>query len=168
MNASKWLAKGRVAMFVAIGMVALVAGVAFASSRPTKVNTGKVTWSGGTQSAVVLVDSRGHAIYVSSNDRRDKSRCTGNCVLTFKPLPTSGKVEAVKGSGLNPKLFGTINRGHNKLQVTYNHHPLYVGTSDLKAGEAPEMGCKYYKGRWFLINKKGNGVRGSKPYCQGY
>ncbi len=168
MNASKWLAKGRLTMFLAIGIVAFVAGVAFASSRPTKVNTGKVTWAGASQSATVLVDSRGHAIYVSSNDRKNRSRCTGNCVLTFKPLPTNGKVEAVKGSGLNPKLFGTINRGHHKLQVTYNHHPLYVGTSDLKAGEAPEMGCKYYKGRWFLINKKGNGVRGSKPYCQGY
>jgi predicted lipoprotein with Yx(FWY)xxD motif len=168
MNASKWLAKGRLAMFAAIGIVALVTGVAFASSRPTRVGTGKVTWGGRNESATVLVDSRRHAIYVSSNDRKDKSRCTGNCLLTFKPLPTSGKVQALKGSGLNSKLFGTINRGHHKLQVTYNHRPLYVGISDQEAGFASEMGCKVSKGRWFLLNAKGNAVKGSKPYCQGY
>jgi hypothetical protein len=65
MNASKWLAKGRLAIFAAIGIVALAAGVAFASSRPTKVGTGKVTWQGG-HSATVLVDSPSRFVPVSS------------------------------------------------------------------------------------------------------
>jgi predicted lipoprotein with Yx(FWY)xxD motif len=163
MNASEWLAKGRLAIFAAIGIAALAAGVAFASSRPTKVGTGKVTWQGG-HSATVLVDSRGHAIYISTHDGKDKSRCTGNCVLTFKPLPTNGKVQAVKGSGLNRRLFGTINRGHHKLQVTYNHHPLYVDTSDLKAGVTLSVGCRYFKARWYLINSRGHAVRSDCPH----
>jgi predicted lipoprotein with Yx(FWY)xxD motif len=156
--------KGRLAPFVAMGSVALVAGAAFASSRPTKVATGRVFWS-NNHSATVLVDSRAHSIYISTNDRKDKSRCTGSCVLTFKPLPTSGNVEAVKGSGVNPKLLGVINRGHHRLQVTYNHHPLYVSTSELKPGVSLLIGCRHFKARWYLINARGQAV---KSKCPGY
>ncbi len=156
MGSTGRLTRGRRVILVAVAALLVITGLAIASTRPTVINAEKVQY--GPDTGVVLVDSHGHPLYVFTKDTNSASKCTGNCTLTFRPLPTSGKEAAKKGSGVNSKLFGTIKRG-SKLQVTYNHHPVYVGTSD-PSGYASEQNCKKFGGRWYVINTKGNPVKG--------
>ncbi len=162
MGRTRRLTRGRRVIAVAIAALVAITGLAIASTRPTTVNAEKVRY--GSKSTTALVDSHGHPLYMFTKDTKSASKCTGNCTLTFRPLPTSGKEAAKKGSGVNSKLFGTIKRG-SKLQVTYNHHPVYVGTSD-PSGYSYEEGCKKFGGRWYLLNTKGNDIKASG--CQGY
>jgi predicted lipoprotein with Yx(FWY)xxD motif len=144
-------------------LITLIAatGIALAASRPTLVNSGTVKYNGNTGTA--LVDSRGFAIYLFTHDKRDKSRCSGDCTLNFKPLTTAAHSKA-EGQ-VNQKLLGRIKHGHGRYQVTYNHHPLYVSTTD-KPGVAFQDGCREFKGRWWLVNTNGR-ANAVKPACQG-
>ncbi len=147
----------------AMATLLVVTGIALASSKPTIVNSGTVKYDGHTGTA--LVDSRGHAIYMSTHDQKDKSRCSGNCALNFKPLTTKAHSKA-KGD-VNQKLLGRIKHGHGRYQVTYNHHPLYVAPTDSQAGVALQEGCKEFKATWWILNTKGHALKVS-PACQGY
>jgi predicted lipoprotein with Yx(FWY)xxD motif len=150
-------------IFMMVASLAAATGLALASTRPTIVNVARVQY--GAHSGKVLVDSKGRGLYMFSRDTSTTSKCTGSCTLTFKPLPTSGKVKAE--NGVNSKLIGTIHRkGWHQRQVTYNGHPLYVATTD-SAGYSTQEGCKHFHGWWHLVNTKGNAVK-SPGACQGY
>lgn len=142
--------------------VLALAGIAFAASRPTVIYTGKVQFQSG-KTVTALKNGRGDPLYMSTHDGRDKSKCTGNCALTFKPVTTTKSVVAKSGSGLNSKLLRTIKTG-SKLQVTYNHHPLYYWhggqgyVGDVKAGDA--RGQAFF-GVWYVLSPKGNAIKGS-------
>jgi predicted lipoprotein with Yx(FWY)xxD motif len=139
-------------------------GIAIASQKPTLVNSGTVKYA--STSGTALIDSRGHALYMSTHDGKDKSRCSGNCALNFKALTTAAHSKA-EGK-VNQKLLGRIKHGKGRYQVTYNHHPLYTATTDQTAGVALQEGCKEFKGTWYILNTKGNAIKPSGPHCQGY
>jgi predicted lipoprotein with Yx(FWY)xxD motif len=146
--------------------VLALAGIAFAASRPTVIYTGKVQFQSG-KTVTALKNGRGDPLYMSTHDGRDKSKCTGNCALTFKPVTTTKSVVAKSGSGLNSKLLRTIKTG-SKLQVTYNHHPLYYAPTDLGGPLALQEGCNKYGGVWYVLDKHGNAIKPTGPGCQSY
>ena len=81
----------------------------------------------------VLVDSRGHTLYVFDQDTSGKSACSAGCAAAWPPFVTAGTPVALKG--VKASLVGTTKRSDGKLQVTFAHHPLYFFAQDAKAGE---------------------------------
>jgi predicted lipoprotein with Yx(FWY)xxD motif len=81
----------------------------------------------------VLVDARGHTLYVFDQDKGGKSACSGGCAAAWPPFLTAGSPVALKG--VNASLVGTAKRSDGKLQVTFAHHPLYFFAKDAKAGQ---------------------------------
>ena len=63
------------------------------------------------------------AIYIFENDKRNKSRCYGECAELWPPVHTKGAPRA--GAGVKKGLLGTIERRNGRKQVTYKGQPLY-------------------------------------------
>ena len=161
------LAGSRRVPLVTGAVVLALAGLAIASPGPTIIRLGKTSF-GQNYVARTLQNGRGYAIYISTHDQGDKSRCSGRCTLRFKPVITPGRVKA--WAGVKQKLLGVINRGHGVKQVTYNHHPLYTSTNDSSPSVAVDDGCPNPGGRWgrwYVIGRDGNPNKHSSS-CQGY
>ena len=81
----------------------------------------------------ILVDGRGRTLYLFEKDKHGKSACTGQCAGFWPPLIASGKPLAAAGA--KASLLGTTKRPDGRLQVTYNHHPLYTFVKDTRKGQ---------------------------------
>ncbi|HTZ87851.1 MAG TPA: hypothetical protein VMB05_14385 [Solirubrobacteraceae bacterium] len=101
----------------------------------------------------VLVDSRGHTLYLFERDQGTKSTCTRACATAWPPLTTTGRPTA--GSGINAALLGTAPRPGG-IQVTYNGHPLYRFVEDSRAGETTGQGVTGFGAKWFALSATGD------------
>jgi predicted lipoprotein with Yx(FWY)xxD motif/membrane-associated phospholipid phosphatase len=104
----------------------------------------------------ILIDSRGRTIYLFEKDRADMSACSGSCASFWPPVITSGK--AVAGAGVKSTLLGTIKRSDGRLQVTYNHHPLYTFKLDTKAGQTTGQGSNNFGAKWYVVSPSGSKI----------
>ena len=82
----------------------------------------------------VLADSAGNVLYLFTNDERDTSNCSGDCLTAWPPLMTDGTPQA--GDGVNADRLGVIQTATGTSQVTYNGWPLYYFANDTAPGEA--------------------------------
>jgi predicted lipoprotein with Yx(FWY)xxD motif len=168
MNRATRLAVSQRVLLVTGAIVLALVGLAIARPGPTIIRLGTTSF-GRHHVAQSLQNSDHYAIYISTHDRRDRSRCSGRCTLKFKPLTTHGRVEA--SGGVKQKLIGVINRGHGVKQVTYNDHPLYTSTDDSSPGVAGQDGCPNPGGRWgrwWVIGKNGDPDKHYSNLCTGY
>jgi predicted lipoprotein with Yx(FWY)xxD motif len=104
----------------------------------------------------VLVNAKGHTLYLFKKDRNGKSSCKGSCATFWPPLLKHGKLTA--GSGVKASLLGTTRRSNGSLQVTYNKHPLYTYTRDKKAGQTRGEGVLAFGAKWYAVSAKGRAV----------
>jgi predicted lipoprotein with Yx(FWY)xxD motif len=147
----RFAAAAVVAVALLAGMLASVAGATGArSAADAKVMVRK------TALGVVLVDSRGHSLYLFQKDRGGKSACYGGCAAFWPPLLTSGK--PVAGSGVKAVLLGTVKRSDGKLQVTYAGHPLYGFALDRKAGQTNGEGSNDFGAKWYVLAPSGKKI----------
>src|SRR5919204_6709899 len=77
-----------------------------------------------TNLGLILVNARGHTLYLFAKDRNGKSSCNGSCASFWPPLLSPGKPTA--GPGVKRSLLGRTKRSNGSMQVTYNKHPLYT------------------------------------------
>ena len=70
----------------------------------------------------VLVNAKGHTVYLFARDKNGKSACAGSCAKFWPPLLSHGKPSV--GAGLKESLVGTTKRSNGTRQVMYNRHPL--------------------------------------------
>src|SRR4051794_9729440 len=98
----------------------------------------------------ILVDSRGHTLYLFEKDSGKRSACFGQCATAWPPLRASGKPTA--GSGVTASRIGTTKRSDGKPQVTYNGHPLYGFVMDHKPGDTNGEGVNAFGGSWFAVS----------------
>lgn len=143
---------------IAIATVAallLLSAVAIAKAITTNIYLARTTFGPTSAPYVAMRLQNGHhlAIYISTHDARDKSRCYGACASTFVPLIARSKINVWNGT--RRKLLGVINRGHGLKQVTYNHHPLYTNPYD-SPGVATEDGCQLFHGSWYVVDRNGH------------
>jgi predicted lipoprotein with Yx(FWY)xxD motif len=141
------------ALVVSTAFASIIAAVAFASS----------TKSGGTTVAVaktrigrILVDSKGITLYDFVTDKGGVSGCYGACAALWPPLITKGKPHA--GPGVRASLLGTTKRKDGKLEVTYNHHPLYYFVTDRKPGQTTGQGVNQFGGPWWVLSPAGREI----------
>ena len=140
------------AVVVSTAFAAIVAGFALANGT-----------TGGTTVAVaksrlgsILVDSRGITLYDFVKDKRGTSSCYGACAALWPPLITKGKPHA--GHGVRASLLGTTRRKDGKLEVTYNHHPLYYHVSDRKPGQTTGQRLNQFGGLWWVLSPSGKEI----------
>lgn len=150
------------------GLGALAAALALAgagsaaSSSPSAV--GKVSVA-STGLGRILVDGRGHTLYLFAKDTRGKSTCTGACAAFWPPLIATGKPLA--GTGAKSGLFGSTRRPDGRLQVTYNHHPLYTFAKDTRKGDTNGEGLNAYGAEWYALSAAGIKVESTNSAMSG-
>ena len=109
-----------------------------------------------TKLGMILVNSRGHTLYLFAKDRNGKSACSGSCAKFWPPSLRSGRPTA--GSGVKASMLGTTKRSNGSLQLTYNKHPLYTFTLDKQAGQTKGEGMLAFGARWYAVSAKGTAV----------
>jgi predicted lipoprotein with Yx(FWY)xxD motif len=143
-------------MIVAAAAVAALAAASFAlhpgvtHAAQTK---GAVVSTAKTGLGRIIVKSNGRTLYLFGKDRNGKSACSGQCATFWPPLITSGKPRVT--SGARASLIGTTRRADGRLQVTYNHHPLYTFAKDTKAGQTNGEGVNAFGGVWDAVSPAG-------------
>jgi predicted lipoprotein with Yx(FWY)xxD motif len=83
----------------------------------------------------------------------------GQCATFWPPLIATGKPRAAAGT--KASMLGTTKRADGRLQVTYNHHPLYTFAKDTKKGQANGEGVIAFGGQWFVVSPAGTRI--AKP-----
>ena len=123
-------------------------------------------FAGGSRAAVgarpsaygrILVDGRGHALYLFTRDGRGPSRCYGACAKAWPPFLTSAAPRAARGA--RTSLLGTTRRHDGNLQVTYRGQPLYFYVGDQRPGQVLCQNVVEYGGRWLVVAPRGTAVR---------
>ena len=143
---------------------AIAVGVAIAATQGGSgtAKGGAVTVSAKQISGVgkVLVDSKGHALYRSDQERGGMVLCTGACLSFWQPLTVAG---TPKGSSLPGKL-GVVKRPDGGRQVTYNGRLLYSFKLD-KPGQVTGNGFKDafggHKFTWRVAQASGAATSGT-------
>jgi predicted lipoprotein with Yx(FWY)xxD motif len=104
----------------------------------------------------ILVNSHGRTLYMFEKDKKGKSACSGQCAANWPPLVTSGKPRVTRAA--RPSLVGTTKRADGRMQVTYNHHPLYTFVKDTKKGQTNGEGLNAFGGKWYVVSPAGSKV----------
>ena len=109
-----------------------------------------------TALARILVDARGHTLYLFQGDKNGKSACTGKCATFWPPLIATGKPRA--GASVTASLLGETKRADGRIQVTYNHHPLYFFAKDTKKGQTTGENLDAFGAEWYAVSSAGTKV----------
>jgi predicted lipoprotein with Yx(FWY)xxD motif len=144
---------------VAAAVVAAFAAASFAVITPASHAAqakGAVVSTAKTSLGQIIVNSSGRTLYLFGKDRNGKSSCTGKCAAAWPPLITSGK-PSFTGTAM-ASLLGTTKRSDGRLQVTYNHHPLYTFIKDTKAGQTNGEGVNALGGVWDAVSPAGTKI----------
>ena len=155
-------------LIAAAAALAVLAAAIFLVNSPKSHaagESGAVVSTTTTKLGRILVNSRGHTLYLFSRDRSGKSTCTGKCASFWPPLISVGKPRAVLGA--RASLLGTTKRADGRLQVTYNHHPLYTFVKDTRKGQTKGEGLKAFGGTWDLISPAGAKILRHAPAPSG-
>jgi predicted lipoprotein with Yx(FWY)xxD motif len=104
----------------------------------------------------ILVNPKGHTLYMFMRDRNGKSSCSGSCASFWPPLLTRGTPTA--GPGVKSSLLGRTRRSNGSWQVTYNKHPLYTYSLDKRAGQTKGEGNSLFGAKWWAVSAKGRPV----------
>lgn len=127
-----------------------VAAAASGSPRHAKVSLRS------TSLGHVLVDARGHTLYLFMADHGKKSACYGQCAAFWPPL-LSGAAPAA-GTGVKASLLSTSKRKDGTLQVVYAGHPLYLFSLDKSAGQVKGEGFNHFGGKWYVVSASGTKI----------
>jgi predicted lipoprotein with Yx(FWY)xxD motif len=141
------------ALVVSAAIASIIASVAFANGAKRGGTTVTVA---KTRLGRILVDSKGVTLYDFVTDKGGVSSCYGACAALWPPLITRGKPHA--GPGARASLLGTTKRKDGKLEVTYNHHPLYYFVTDRKPGQTTGQGVNQFGGPWWVLSRAGNEI----------
>ena len=147
----------RTAVILALTLVVAIAAVAAVGAGAS--NGAATVKTRSTSLGTILVDAKGHTLYLFEKDKGGKSSCSGACAKNWPPLTTSGKPTA-GGSARKAKL-GTTKRSDGRTQVTYGGHPLYTFVGDAgKPGSTKGEGLEAFGGRWYAVAAKGTARTG--------
>ena len=142
----------------ALGVAGFLAAGAIAqpSASTSCAATGRTIALCTTKIGRVLVNSKGHTLYLFKKDRQGKSACYGRCARFWPPLLKRGK--PTLGRGVKKSLLGTTKRRNGTLQLTYNKHPLYTYKLDTRAGQTKGEGSTAFGAKWYALSANGRAV----------
>lgn len=112
---------------------------------------------GDSSDGRVLVDNKGHSVYLFEKDESGQSYCSGACAAVWPPLETSTAPRA--GGGVQDAALGTIRRSDGDMQVTYDGHPLYYYAADASTpGKTKGEDIDQFGDSWYLVGSHGQPV----------
>lgn len=114
------------------------------------VTTRKVSGLG-----VVLVNAKGHTLYVFMKDQHSRVTCTGQCASFWPPLKWKSKSKPTAGGAAKSSLLSSVKNPSGGRVVTYNKWPLYTFVNDTAAGQAKGEAQNLNGGKWYVISPKG-------------
>ena len=145
-----------VILVTAAGLAIAAAAIAIASSSSSPSTSATVKLR-STSLGKIVVDAKGHTLYLFEKDQHGKSACSGACATNWPPLIVKGTPKA--GSGLKASKLGTTRRSDGKRQVTYGGHPLYTFVVDAgKPGSVKGEGVKAFGAEWYAVGASGRKV----------
>ena len=106
-----------------------------------------------TKLGPILVDGRGHTLYLFLKDREGRSSCYETCAEIWPPALASRTPLA--GQGVAQAKLSTTRRNDHARQIVYNGHPLYAMDADARPGEMEGEG---FLGTWFVVSPAGHKV----------
>jgi predicted lipoprotein with Yx(FWY)xxD motif len=130
---------------VAVAALALLAP-------PTAMAAGTTITVRSSEYGRILFGPNRQAVYVFQRDRRNRSRCYGECAREWPPVYTQDKPHARRGA--RSSLLGTIKRRDGRLQVTYAGRPLYYYAHE-GPGEVLCHNVNLNGGLWWVIGANG-------------
>jgi predicted lipoprotein with Yx(FWY)xxD motif len=148
--------RSRGAIVRAAVFLALACAVVPAAASQAAAGKGPVVSTATTSLGRVLVDAHGHTLYLFGKDRNGKSACSGACAAAWPPLIATAKPRA--GTGAAASRLGTTRRSDGRLQVTYNHHPVYTFVKDTRKGQTNGEGLTAFGGTWDALSAAGTKV----------
>jgi predicted lipoprotein with Yx(FWY)xxD motif len=131
-----------------------VAGAQHATSGTVIVGTRKIKGYGS-----VLVNAKGHTLYIFMKDAHKKVTCTGSCATFWPPLKQKGMHKATARGGARAALIGSDKNPGGGRSVTYAHWPLYTYSGDGSAGQTNGEGRTLNGGRWFMMSPAGKLIK---------
>ena len=131
----------------------LLVGPAAVTAAPPK---GPVVATATTSLGKILVNSSAHTLYLFEKDKNGKSACSGQCAQFWPPL--IAKAKPVAGTGTKASLLGTTKRSDGRMQVTYNHHPLYTFAKDTKKGQTGGQALNAFGALWYVTSPAGAAI----------
>ena len=147
-----WI-KLAVGVIAAAALTSIAATYASAHGTTARGTTVKVAKS---RLGRILVDTRGITLYDFVADKHGRSSCYGACATYWPPLLTKGKPHA--GTGVRASLLGTTKRKDGKLELVYNHHPLYYFVGDRKPGQTTGQGLNQFGAPWWALSPAGKEI----------
>jgi predicted lipoprotein with Yx(FWY)xxD motif len=148
-------------LVLAVPFVALAAfGVAESASAKSGKTTAsvKVMVRKVPKLGSILVDSKGHTLYMFVPDKQKKVTCVKICAAVWPPLKLVGK-KAVAGNGVKASLLGSDKNPAGGRVVTYNKWPLYTYVSDLAPGQAKGQALNLNGGYWYVLSPSGKLIK---------
>jgi predicted lipoprotein with Yx(FWY)xxD motif len=109
----------------------------------------------------VIVDSRGHTVYLFEKDAKGQSSCYGACAKFWPPVLVKGKPAA--GAGAKASLLGVVMRKDGTHQLTYAGHPLYGFFKDRASGQTTGEGLSFFGGGWYVLAPSGRKIDKESP-----
>jgi len=169
------MTRGIAALCVSIGVLAVaLAGCGGSSSTssstaraPAAPSTGStapttsatVSTASVSKLGQVLVDGRGHTLYVFLPDAHAKVTCTGACAQVWPPLKLqSGQGPTASGQA-KASLLGSDPDPEGGRVATYARWPLYTYAGDSGPGTASGQGLNINGGLWYVIAASGTVVK---------
>jgi predicted lipoprotein with Yx(FWY)xxD motif len=146
----------KIALVGAVAAVVAAALIPVSFASPSKDGSATL---GTRQSPLgrILVDGRGHALYMFEKDTHGRSSCYGACTVAWPPLIASGTLRAAPGA--KASLLGRTKRRDGAWQVTYDHHPLYTFFKDTRKGQTNGEGVSAFGAEWYLASPGGAKVK---------
>jgi predicted lipoprotein with Yx(FWY)xxD motif len=143
---------------VVVGAIGLVFVAAACGGAIPSSNGGPATLKmTGSANGQILVDGKGHSLYLFEKDEGGESYCTGACAAVWPAFVTESKPQA--GSGVDAAALGTFKRDDGDMQVTYHGHPLYFYAADASTpGNTKGEDIEQFGAGWYLVNTGGNSV----------
>jgi predicted lipoprotein with Yx(FWY)xxD motif len=139
---------------VTTAVVLVIVGAALAAGKPSARAT--VVATAHTGLGRIVVDGRGHSLYLFEKDARGHSACSGVCATYWPPLLAKGSTTA--GAGVKSSLLGTIRRADGTRQVTYAGHALYFFSGDTGRGQTNGEGLHDFGAGWYVLTAAGKKI----------
>ena len=106
----------------------------------------------------VVVDGRGHTVYVLTADGTTNVPCEDStgCTKIWPDLPLpNGTTSARAGTGVEASLLGSMKSSDGQTYPTYNHWLMYEYTADTGPAQGHGEGIVSFGGTWYALDASG-------------